>query len=104
GPAVAASAGSPGGDALRVPLVYQHEPVGELVVAGRAPGESFGRSDRRLLVDLARQAGGAGPAPGPAGGRRRARGARGAARGAGGRSAGGCAATGTTASGRRGPG
>ena len=42
---------------LRLPLVHQGEPVGELVLAPRAPGEDFSPADRRLLDDLARQAG-----------------------------------------------
>lgn len=41
----------------RLPLVYQKEVIGELVLAPRAPGESFTNADRRLLADLARQAG-----------------------------------------------
>jgi signal transduction histidine kinase len=41
---------------LRLPLVYQHEPIGELILAPRAPGEAFTPADRRLLEDLARQA------------------------------------------------
>jgi signal transduction histidine kinase len=53
----AAVAGSPVAGALRLPLVYGAEPVGELVVAPRSPGESFGAADRRLLGDLARQIG-----------------------------------------------
>ena len=40
---------------LRVPLVYQQEPVGELVLAPRIPGESLDAADQRLLHDLARQ-------------------------------------------------
>jgi signal transduction histidine kinase len=40
-----------------LPLVYQAEPVGELVVAPRGPGEVFSAADRRLLEDLARQIG-----------------------------------------------
>jgi signal transduction histidine kinase len=55
--APAAAAGMPGEVALRLPLVYQHEPVGELLLAPRGPGEPFGPADRRLLADLARQAG-----------------------------------------------
>lgn len=39
------------------PALYQTELVGELLVATRGPGETFSRSDRRLLEDLARQAG-----------------------------------------------
>jgi len=54
--AVAAS-GTPTGDVLPLPLVYQNETVGELHVAPRRPGEAFGPADRRLLEDLARQAG-----------------------------------------------
>ena len=42
---------------LLLPLVYQTEQVGELILAQRAPGESFTSADRRLLDDLARQAG-----------------------------------------------
>ncbi len=44
-------------DALRLPLVYQRERMGELVLAPRAPGEGFGAADKRLLEDLARQIG-----------------------------------------------
>jgi signal transduction histidine kinase len=44
-------------DLLRLPLVYQQEPVGELLLKPRAPGEEFTPGDRRLLADLARQAG-----------------------------------------------
>lgn len=43
--------------ALRLPLSYQNEPIGELVVAPRGPGDPFNQADRRLLHDLARQAG-----------------------------------------------
>lgn len=42
---------------LRLPLVYQTEQVGELLLAQRAPGESFTSADRSLLDDLARQTG-----------------------------------------------
>jgi signal transduction histidine kinase len=42
---------------LHLPLVYQTEQVGELILAQRAPGESFTSADRSLLDDLARQAG-----------------------------------------------
>src|SRR5262249_34740064 len=37
----------------------QKEPLGELLVAQRVPGEQFTSADRRLLQDLARQAGNA---------------------------------------------
>jgi signal transduction histidine kinase len=53
----AAAAGTAVREPLRLPLVYQQEPVGELHLAPRAPGEPFDRADRRLLDDLARQAG-----------------------------------------------
>ena len=49
--------GEPVPQPVRVPLMYQHEPVGELLLATRAPGEPFSPADRRLLDDLARQAG-----------------------------------------------
>jgi len=54
---VMAAIGEPIADPVRLPLVYQHEPVGELLLAPRTPGEAFSPSDRRLLDDLARQAG-----------------------------------------------
>ncbi len=54
---VAAESGSPPGDPLRLPLAYQGEEIGELILAPRAPGEGFSSADRRLLDDLARQAG-----------------------------------------------
>ncbi len=41
---------------MRVPLVYQAETVGYLLLAARA-GDTFGKPDTRLLTDLARQAG-----------------------------------------------
>ncbi|MDP9358956.1 MAG: histidine kinase [Chloroflexota bacterium] len=53
----AAAVGTPVAGALRVPLRYGSERVGELVVGPRAPGEPFGAADRRLLEDLARQVG-----------------------------------------------
>jgi len=42
---------------VRLPLVAQHELVGELVLAPRAPGEAFTPADQRLLEDLTRQIG-----------------------------------------------
>jgi two-component system NarL family sensor kinase len=41
------------GEPLAVPLVYQAESIGRLLLGPRAPGESFSPADRRLLVDLA---------------------------------------------------
>jgi signal transduction histidine kinase len=54
---VAASVGEPVEKPLRLPLTYQGEPVGELLLGARAPGETFAPADRRLLEGLARQAG-----------------------------------------------
>jgi signal transduction histidine kinase len=57
---VAAASGEPiadKSDLLHLSLVYSTETVGELVLAPRAPGEPFTPSDRRLLEDLAREAG-----------------------------------------------
>jgi signal transduction histidine kinase len=52
-----ASSGTAPSEVIRLPLVYQSEPVGELRLSPRAPGESFTPADRVLLEDLARQAG-----------------------------------------------
>jgi len=46
-----------GGEAEVIPLVYQSELVGQLLVAPRAPKEPFTPADRRLLENIARQAG-----------------------------------------------
>jgi signal transduction histidine kinase len=54
---VAASYGSLREELIRLPLIYQTELVGELVLASRAPGETFSSADHALLADLARQAG-----------------------------------------------
>lgn len=54
-PAAASGISVPG--VIRLPLVYQAESVGELVVAPRGPGEIFSAADRQLLEDLARQIG-----------------------------------------------
>ena len=56
--------GAPAGEVMRLPLTYQGEMVGQLVLSPRAAGETFGAADRRLLDDLARQAGGAAHAAG----------------------------------------
>jgi signal transduction histidine kinase len=55
----AAEHGSPVGQLVIVPLVYHAEEVGQLVVTQRTPGEAFASADRRLLDDLAHQAGAA---------------------------------------------
>ncbi len=54
---VVASYGSLQGEPVRLPLIYQTEQEGELVLAPRAPGENFTSADRALLEDLAHQAG-----------------------------------------------
>ncbi len=54
---IAAASGEPLADSLRLPLSYQGETVGELLLGARAPGESFSSADRRLLDDLAHHAG-----------------------------------------------
>src|SRR5215213_2489333 len=57
-PVKAAEYGKKGaGEPLIVPLGYQQETVGELILSPRSPGESFSKSDLRLLGDLARQVG-----------------------------------------------
>jgi signal transduction histidine kinase len=55
--AIAAAYGHPAGDPVQLPLVYQAETVGQLLVAPRAPGEAFTPAERRLLEDIALQAG-----------------------------------------------
>src|SRR5215203_1153249 len=51
-----AAYGSPRGESETLPLVYQREEIGRLVLSPRAPGEAFSDVDRNLLEDLARQA------------------------------------------------
>ena len=52
----AATYGSPTAEPEALPLVYQREEIGRLVIATRAPGEQFSDADQHLLEDLARQA------------------------------------------------
>jgi signal transduction histidine kinase len=54
---LAASAGELVGEPVVLPLVYQADAVGQLRLAPRTPGEPFTPADRRLLEELARQAG-----------------------------------------------
>jgi signal transduction histidine kinase len=54
---VMAAYGLPKGDLLRLPLVYQGDTLGQLLLAPRAPGELFTPADRRLLDDVSHQAG-----------------------------------------------
>jgi signal transduction histidine kinase len=44
-------------DAEILPLVYQSEAIGQLILAHRSPGEPFSQTDRQLLETIARQAG-----------------------------------------------
>jgi signal transduction histidine kinase len=53
----AAAHGSPVEGTLMLPLTYQAEPVGQLLLGPRQRGEGFTPADRRLLEDLARQVG-----------------------------------------------
>jgi signal transduction histidine kinase len=52
---LAASYGSQKGEPLALPLSYQRETIGKLLLAPRAPGEAFTPADLRLLNELARQ-------------------------------------------------
>ncbi|BCJ48507.1 hypothetical protein GCM10010168_64280 [Actinoplanes ianthinogenes] len=56
GGATLASSGTPAPDPVTLPLTHGGERLGALLVAPRAPGETFDARDRRLLDDLARQA------------------------------------------------
>jgi signal transduction histidine kinase len=49
--------GRPQDNLLILPLVYHTETIGQLLLAPRAPGEVFTAADRRLLEDIAHQAG-----------------------------------------------
>jgi signal transduction histidine kinase len=53
------SYGKPVADPVDYPLTYQGEPVGQLQVARRGPGEAFSVEDERILRNIARQAGAA---------------------------------------------
>jgi signal transduction histidine kinase len=53
----AASFGAAQGPLVHLPLLYQGEQVGELLLAPRARGEAFSSADRKLLEDLARHTG-----------------------------------------------
>jgi len=49
--------GAPTDESITLPLAYQTGQVGRLILTPRSPGEEFTASDRRLLDDIARQAG-----------------------------------------------
>jgi signal transduction histidine kinase len=54
---IAASYGAPTQDSLRLPIVYQAEALGELLVAPRGRGDAWTQADRHLLDELARHVG-----------------------------------------------
>jgi signal transduction histidine kinase len=56
---LAASYGMEKADPVSFSLVYQGETIGRLDVARRAPGEEFSEADRRLIENIAQQAGAA---------------------------------------------
>jgi signal transduction histidine kinase len=51
------SFGTPQPDVMRLPLIYQTETIGHLIVALRSPGEALSPMDRHLLENIAHQAG-----------------------------------------------
>jgi signal transduction histidine kinase len=57
GTVIAAEHGTAAGEPDRFAMVYQGETIGHLAVSRRGPTEQFSAADRRLLADLARQAG-----------------------------------------------
>ncbi len=54
---LAAATGEPTTDTISLPLAYQGETIGQLLLSPRASGERFTPADRHLLDDLARSAG-----------------------------------------------
>lgn len=56
---LAAAAGTLTSNPVCLPLIYQGEQLGQLLLGARAPGEEFTPAERRLLNDLARQVGAA---------------------------------------------
>jgi signal transduction histidine kinase len=54
---IAASYGVHAGEPLPLDLTYQGETIGQLLLCPRAPSEGWSAKERRLLDDLARQAG-----------------------------------------------
>lgn len=55
GPAIVAEHGAPVALPIVLPLVYQQEPVGQLLLAPRAGSDGLSPADQRLLADLTRQ-------------------------------------------------
>lgn len=52
-----AAVGEPVGETIELPLRYQNETVGRLIVSPRAPGETFTAKEQQLLADIAAQTG-----------------------------------------------
>jgi signal transduction histidine kinase len=52
---IVAESGQPGPEQAAIPLVYQHDRIGELRVTPRSPGEGFSNADRAVLESIARQ-------------------------------------------------
>jgi signal transduction histidine kinase len=59
GERVAAAYGEPTSYPIRIPLTYQGEAIGQLVINPRSPGESFSSSEMQLIQTVAGQAGAA---------------------------------------------
>lgn len=57
GPRFTSSSNLPPSEVVHLPLTYQTERVGELILVPRAPGESFSTADTNLLNIIAGQAG-----------------------------------------------
>jgi len=56
-PRLISSFGLPPSESIHLPLTYQTERVGELILAPRAPSESFSTEDMKLINLIAQQAG-----------------------------------------------
>jgi signal transduction histidine kinase len=56
-PSPTISFGNPQPDVIRLPLIYQTETIGQLIVSPRSPGEALSPMDRHLLENIAHQAG-----------------------------------------------
>jgi len=56
-PRLIASFGLPPSELIHLPLTYQTEHIGELILAPRSPGESFSPADMKLINIIAQQAG-----------------------------------------------
>ncbi len=53
---VAAQSGDEVAHAIRIPLNYQGQTVGQLIAGPRSPGESLSKEDKQLLANIAHQA------------------------------------------------